>query len=235
MKKTNLICTAIAVIALLSGCATTGTKGSGIKGKGSSVDTGKRVLIDYQGATFGSEIPEWVKLIGEGQYSEKILAKSMPSVEGKKVFVVINRGNKLNYIEQWADLVQVETEVAGIMERVAGKSVEAQMVGSDDEDLQETIDMYRTSLTNVRLTGLEKIASYWIKDKLVDDDGNTLETFYEYYAVWGMDQKIFENQLKEALKGIPETATEAAFLKAKVSADLMDSVSDGTTKDVYSK
>ncbi len=234
MKKLiGLLVLATSIFAFV-GCASTKTKGSGIKGQGSKVDTGKRVLIDYQGATFGSEIPEWVKLIGEGQYSEKVLSKSMPGVENKKVFVVTNRGNKLNYIEQWADLVKVETEVAGIMERVAGKSVEATMNGSDNEDLQETLNMYRVSLTNVRLTGLEKVASYWTKNKLVDDDGETIETFYEYYAVWGMDKKIFNNQLKEALKGIDETATEAAALKAKVTEDLIDTVTDGSVTDAYS-
>ena len=138
MKKILGMMVIVASFLAFVGCATTKTKGSGIKGKGSKVDTGKRVLIDYQGATFGSEIPEWVKLIGEGQYSEKVLSKSMPDVENKKMFVVTNRGNKLNYIEQWADLVKIETEVAGIMERVAGKSVEATMNGSDNEDLQET-------------------------------------------------------------------------------------------------
>ena len=86
----------------------------------------------------------------------------------------------------------------------------------------------------MRLSGLEKIASYWTKNKLVDDDGETIETFYEYYAVWGMDKKIFNNQLKEALKGIDETATEAAILKAKVTEDLLDSVTDGTVTDAFS-
>ena len=139
MKKILGMMVIVASFLAFVGCATTKTKGSRIKGQGSKVDTGKRVLIDYQGATFGSEIPEWVKLIGEGQYSEKVLSKSMPDVENKKMFVVTNRGNKLNYIEQWADLVKIETEVAGIMERVAGKSVEATMNGSDNEDLQETL------------------------------------------------------------------------------------------------
>ena len=88
MKKILGLLVLTASIFAFMGCATTKTKGSGIKGQGSKVDTGKRVLIDYQGATFGSEIPEWVKLIGEGQYSEKVLSKSMPDVENKKVFVV---------------------------------------------------------------------------------------------------------------------------------------------------
>ena len=134
MKKILGMMVIVASFLAFMGCATTKTKG-----QSSKVDTGKRVLIDYQGATFGSEIPEWVKLIGEGQYSEKVLSKSMPGVENKKVFVVTNRGNKLNYIEQWADLVKIETEVAGIMERVAGKSVEATMNCGDNEDLIDSV------------------------------------------------------------------------------------------------
>ena len=94
-------------------------------------------MIDYQGAVFGSEIPQWVKLINEGEKSEEVLSKYLPGVNGKKLFVVTNRGNNINYIEQWADLVQVETEVAGIMERVAGKSVEATMQGSDNKELKQ--------------------------------------------------------------------------------------------------
>lgn len=226
MKKLAGVLILTASFCAFTGCATTKTKGSGIKGQGSSIDTGKRVLIDYQGAVFGSEIPQWVKLINEGEKSEEVLSKYLPGVNGKKLFVVTNRGNNINYIEQWADLVQVETEVAGIMERVAGKSVEATMQGSDNKELKQTLNMYRESLTNVRLTGLEKVSSYWTKNKIVDDDGETLETFFEYYAIWGMDKKVFNNQLNEALKGIDETTTEVAYLKAKVRDDVTGSVSD---------
>lgn len=226
MKKTLYVLTVFALSAMLLGCKTTQTKGSGVKGKAAKVDTGKRVLVDYQGATFGTEIPEWVKLVGQGQYSTEALNPVMPGVAGKKVFVVTKRGNNLSYVEQWADLVTIETEVAGIMERVAGKAVEASMVGKDDEDLQETINMYRTSLTSVRLTGLEKIAGFWIKVNVLDSKKNVIESFYEYYSVWGMDKKIFNDQLKESMKHIDETTTESEFLKSKVTAELMDRVCD---------
>ena len=43
-----------------------------------------------------------------------------------------------------------------------------------------------------------------------------------------------KRKLKEALKGIDETATEAAYLKAKVTEDLIDSVTDGSFTDAYS-
>lgn len=226
MKKSVLCFTVLALSALLFGCKTTQTKGSGIKGKSAKVETGKRVIEDYQGATFGSEIPQWVKLISDGQYSTEVLNSVMPGVNGKKIFVVTNRGKNLSYVEQWADLVKVETEVAGIMERVAGKSVEAEMAGKDDADLQEAIKMYRTSLTSVRLTGLEKVANYWVKVNVLDSKKHVIDTFYEYYAVWGMDNKTFKAQLEQAMQGIDETVTESAYLKAKVTAEIMDKVAD---------
>ena len=226
MKKSILCLSILALSVLLFGCKTTKTKGSGIKGKSARVMTGKRIIEDYQGATFGSEIPEWVKLISDGQYSAEVLNPVMPGVNGKKVFVVTNRGNNLSYVEQWADLVKIETEVAGIMERVAGKSVEAEMNGSDDESLKEALNLYRVSLTSVRLTGLEKIATYWVKVSVLDNKKNVVDSFYEYYAVWGMDNKTFKSQLEQALEGVEETATEGAYLKAKVTADIMNTVCD---------
>lgn len=232
MKKSFTFFACLWGAALFMSCVTTRTSGSGIKGEKASVDTGKRVLIDYQGATFGKEIPEWVVKIGEGQYSEEVLAPAMPGIEGKKVFVSVNRGKKLDFVKQWTDLVDIETEVAGIMERIAGKSVKANMIGSDDDDLQKTIDMYRNSLTNVRLTGLQKIASYWLKINIVDNKKNVSDSFYEYYSVWGIDKNIFDNQLKEALKIIDETTTEAATLKSKITVDLLGNVTDGTVTEV---
>lgn len=232
MKKSFTFFACLCGAALFMSCVTTRTSGSGIKGEKASVDTGKRVLIDYQGATFGKEIPEWVVKIGEGQYSEEVLAPAMPGIEGKKVFVSVNRGKKLDFVKQWTDLVDIETEVAGIMERIAGKSVKANMIGSDDDDLQKTIDMYRNSLTNVRLTGLQKIASYWLKINIVDNKKNVSDSFYEYYSVWGIDKNIFDNQLKEALKIIDETTTEAATLKSKITVDLLGNVTDGTVTEV---
>jgi len=227
MKKSLLCFVVVALSVMLFGCKTTMTKGSGIKGNKIKVDTGKRVLVDYQGATFGSEIPEWVKMIGEGQYSTEALNPVMPGVGGKKVFVVTKRGNNLSYVEQWADLVSIETEVAGIMERVAGKCVEAEMKGSDNDELQETLNMYRISMTDVRLSGLEKVASFWIKVNVLNSKKEVEESYYEYYAVWGMDKKLFDQQLKQAMKAIDETTTESQYLKAKVTAEILDKVADG--------
>ena len=239
MKRLILSLTvSIAIFSLLS-CATTKVSGSGIKGKSASVKTGKRVIVDYQGATLGKEIPEWVELLVEGQYSQPVLKSVMPNLENKKVFVTMGRGDNLNFVQTWSDLVDIETEVAGTLERVAGKAVEAEMKGKasakgkevDPTELERIINMYRASLVNVRFSGLERIASYWLETEVMD--GRKVQNdYFEYYAVWAMDEKLFDNQLKSAMSKIDETSTEAKELKTIVEAKLKDSIAVSNSEEI---
>lgn len=231
MKKIILALVTVASILLTVSCATTEVNGSGIKGKAPKVKIPKRELIAYKGDSLGGEIPMWVKLLNEGQYGQKILAKQMPDLEGKKAFVAIGRGDNLDFVKSWTDLVDIETEVAGAMERVAGKVVQAQMDGDSKSvgnsanltEVNKTLDMYRASLENVRISGLEKIADYWVQF-LVDDKSDKPNTYYEYYSVWAMDKDLFEKQLDKAFESIDETTTEAKELKELVSSKLKDSL-----------
>lgn len=233
------LCAILALTAI--GCATTSVKGSGIKGEGAKVKTGKRMIIDYQGATLGKEIPAWVEQLVEGQYSQKALSKVMPDLEGKKVFVTIGRGDNLDFVRNWVDLVDVETEVASSLERVAGKAVEAEMKGksastgkeASPTELEKNLNMYRDSLVNVRFSGLERIASYWTETQVFEDKKVT-DDYFEYYAVWAMDEKLYDRQLNEAMSKIDETTTEAKELKALVKAKLKESLAisnDDTVKE----
>lgn len=215
----------------LSACTTTKVAGSGMKGKTASVKTGKRIIIDYQGATLGKEIPEWVELLVEGQYSQPVLKSVMPNLEGKKVFVTMGRGDNLDFVQTWSDLVEIETEVGGTLERVAGKAVEAEMKGKasaqgkdvNATEMERIINMYRASLVNVRISGLERIASYWLETQVMDGK-KVQDDYYEYYAVWAMDEGLFDKQLKAAMAKIDETTTEAKELKSIVEAKLKNSI-----------
>ncbi|HAC32467.1 MAG TPA: hypothetical protein DCF70_07575 [Treponema sp.] len=228
MKKIILlICAAM----MMAGCTTTKTEGSGIKGKSASVKTGKRVIVDYQGATLGKEVPDWVVQLVEGQYSQQVLSKVMPGLEGKKVFVTLGRGDNLDFVQNWSDLVDIETEVAGTLERVAGKACESAMNGQskasgkqyEPSEITRTVNMYRASLVNVRLSGLEKIATYWLETQVIEDKKVTAD-YFEYYAVWAMDEKLFDMQLKQAMSKIDDTTTQSQELKSVVSSKLKQSV-----------
>ena len=147
----------------------------------------------------------------------------MPDLEGKKVFVTTGRGDNLDFVRNWVDLVDVETEVAGSLERVAGKAVEAEMKGKtaakgkeiSPTELERNLNMYRDSLVNVRISGLERIASYWTETQVLNGK-NIVDDYFEYYTVWVMDEELFNRQLEEAMSKIDETTTEAKVNNSRV-------------------
>ncbi|MBQ7158029.1 MAG: hypothetical protein IJS09_01200 [Treponema sp.] len=234
MKKVFGIAAALLTLALFASCKTTTVKGSGLKGDDPKLAVGKTAIIDYQGRELGGEIPLWVKELANGNYSESALSKIMPDVKGKKVFVTIGYGDNLDFVRQWTDLVDVETEVTSSLERVAVKAVEAEMVGSTAEsgtktvspaEIQKNQDMYRASLSSVRVTGLEKIAQYWILSQVVDGKNVVTEPKYSYYAVWGIEKNIYETHIDEAMKKINDTTTEGEMLKKLVREKLVEKLS----------
>lgn len=231
MKKSILILSVVTAL-VFAGCGTTKTvKGSGIKGNAAKVQKSYVTILDYQGASFGSEIPQWVVEIGNGNYSAEALTPILPGISGKKPFVVVARGDNLEYTRQWADLVDVENQVGDEMQRIVGKAVSAVQKGrakqvGDTKDatvLEQELNMYKQAVSAVELNGLEKIASYWIQ-KEVKPSKNSKESkiYYEYYAVWGMNKKLYDIQIQSALDGVEDNTDEGKALKETLSLKLQN-------------
>ena len=231
MKKSILILSVVTAL-VFAGCGTTKTvKGSGIKGNAAKVQKSYVTILDYQGASFGSEIPQWVVEIGNGNYSAEALLPILPGISGKKPFVVVARGDNLEYTRQWADLVDVENQVGDEMQRIVGKAVSAVQKGrakqvGDTKDatvLEQELNMYKQAVSAVELNGLEKIASYWIQ-KEVKPSKNSKESkvYYEYYAVWGMNKKLYDIQIQSALDGVEDNTDEGKALKETLSLKLQN-------------
>lgn len=230
MKKQilSLLCASIVTLGLI-GCATTSVKGSGIKGNSATVKKNYVQILDYQGASFGSEIPQWVVEIGNGNYSSEYLKSIMPGITGKKAFVTVARGDNLAFTQQWTDLVDIEVQVGDEMQRIVGKAVSASQKGrskqtgdsADPTKLEQELNMYKQAVSAVELNGLEKIASYWIQ-KEVKPTKNSKESkvYYEYYAIWGIKENLYNAQLKTAMDSIEDNTDEGKALKAALSKKL---------------
>ena len=236
MKKFLAFASAVTLaVSLLSCGSTKSVTESKYKGNEPDMKALKRQIVDYQGAEFGSPVPQWVVDLSAGQYSESALSKTMPDLKGKKIFVTIANGDNLEFVRQWTDLVQVETEVASSLGRGAANAVEARMSGSgaqegtevtEKQSMEQTLNMYRTSLSSVRFSGLEKTAQYWTLSQKIDAKKNPVgEPYYTYYAVWTMEKDLFDKQLDTAIKNIDETSTEAKELKAIVRQKLSEELS----------
>ena len=226
MKKIIFVLAAVSAV-LLSSCGTTKVSGSGIKGNVAKVQKNYVTIVDYQGASFGSEIPQWVVALADGNYSAEYLSSVMPGISDKKPFVVIARGDNFEFTRQWADLVDVEVQVGDEMQRIVGKAVSAAMSGasgqlgvtSDPTAVDRKLNMYKQAVSAVELNGLEKIASYWILKQVQTKDS---VPYYEYYAVWGMSKKLYDIQIQNAMSSIEDNTDEGKALKETLSLQLQN-------------
>ena len=184
----------------------------------------------------------WKKLeIGNGNYSSEYLKSIMPGIAGKKAFVTLARGDNLAFTQQWTDLVDVEVQVGDEMQRIVGKAVSASQKGrskqegdsADATKLEQELNMYKQAVSAVELNGLEKIASYWIQ-KEVKPTKNSKESkvYYEYYAIWGMKENLYNAQLKSAMDSIEDNTDEGKALKAALSKKLQSMMITSNDEEV---
>ena len=244
MKKILTLAAAVmaASFTFMSCGSTKIVESSNIKAKDPKVATGKVVLDEWQGSELGGAVPQWVVELANGNYGEAALSKYMPEIKGKKTFVTIGYGDNLDFVRQWTDLVDVETEVASTLSRVAAKAVEAEMKGSGAKEGQSTVDptkteqamkMYRTSLTSVRFSGLEKTAQFWTLSHK-EAGKEKFDSKYSYYAVWSIDKELFDKQLESAMTNIDETSSEEKALKEMVRQKLATQLSVASNDEAVS-
>ena len=233
MYKTVSIFIAAALLFVIAGCGTTSSvKGSGIKGEKPVMAASRAKIIDYQGAAFGEEVPEWVIKVAEGEYSETALSTVMPALKGRKVFVTMADGDNLEFVKQWTDLVNIETQVGDTLQRIVGKvvtaseDVKAREMGkeADPTEVNRKLKLYKESVSTVEINGLEKTTDYWIEKQTGSKKKGNFKDVYEYYAVWSMDKKVYDAQLNAALDNVQDNTSEAETLKKTLKNKLNDLV-----------
>ncbi len=280
MKKTSLMAAAvISIAAIITGCGSTSTvTKSDFKGDAAVMAKTNKTIIDYQGATFGTPVPQWVISVAEGNYTVEALKKQIPGIEGKKPFVTLARGDNLDFVREWTNTTRIETVVGDEMQRIVGKAVSASQTGStkyvgDQQSatvLEQKLNMYKEAVSAVELNGLESITEYWVKVNLAPTDdeiaaaeasatreakkaGGSKEDiadrkaeimanyikenskkYYEYYAVWGMKQELYDIQIKKAMESVEDNTDEGKALKSSLSLKLqsmMISSNDSSVND----
>lgn len=194
MKKVNFIVLAAAIFSV--GCASTFAKEAKVKGK---IEVQR---LDWQGATTGRDIPEWVDYVVDGDSST--VAKEL-KIDPKqyKVFVVSGRGPNLEFIKTWTDNVDVVSEVSQTLSRVVSNDIRANSKGSE-ADLQRDIDTGLKVCNLIHLSGLEKKNQYWIKTRTAKKigakkDKDFEDPVYTYYVVYVMSLEAYNDAVSKAM------------------------------------
>ena len=198
-------------------------------------------IVDRPGMALGTDIPNWVEAVTEGD--NKQVAKSLKINEKEsQIFVFTNQGDNLEFLKTWSDQVDVQRQVANSFSMAVGQSANAVFQGSsgaDGTNVQRAIDQTVKALSAVEINGLLKAAQYWIQfrkpkqgvkvsNKSKDSD---FEYYYEYYVVFTMDRDIYDAQLEAALNGVEDNASETVLLKKALSENLRAPLIDRTRDD----
>lgn len=145
-----------------------------------------------------------------GEKNEKLILAFVAALSGLTFFGCASsskvsgseiKGNAAKIKESYVTIFDYQGASFGSeMQRVVGKAVSAsqkgrsKQVGDEKEatTLEQELNMYKQAVSAVELNGLEKIASCWIQ-KEVKESKNSKDSkiYYEYYAVWGMNQKLY--------------------------------------------
>ena len=192
MKKSMTGAAAAAVMAVLTGCASAPP---------AAKTESRPVTVDWQGAAYGTNIPEWTKAALEGDQAS---LGAMPEYSGKVVKIASNRGNELDLLRAWVSADAADALSRGISQSVTTNLGNTLSGNKDDESAivkltKQAIGIFSSNVIN----GFEKSREFWVKQR--NPDG-TEE--YEYLVLYAISADTLALQIDQALGKI-DAATEA--------------------------
>ena len=181
-------------------------------------------LLDWQGRAVGSEIPDWVKAVGDNNKRKIIKELDLGDYQ---IWVFMARGKNLEFLETWTDKVELQSNVAQSISSEIGRATQATMEADqnlEETQINQTITDITTVLSNVRVNGLEKFGSYWVKNGFANvkkpKKPEDYDVQYTYYTVWGVPKASFKKQIENAVKGVPNNTADDELLMKLITRSI---------------
>lgn len=184
------------------------------------------VQLDWQGRDAGIQIPDWTKAVAEN--NKRKIVKEF-DLDDYMVWVFNARGTNLDFLETWTDKVELQSNVAQSISAEIGRATQATMQAEqnlNETKINQAITDVTTVLSNVRVNGLERFGSYWIKSGIAKSGVKKIKTeddcdiTYAYYTVWGIPKKAFKSQLDAAMQNLPENTAQDPLLMKMIVASI---------------
>lgn len=214
MKKNVLLGAAVMALVLLASCGTTSNKP-----KGAVYSADRPEIFDWQGQALGREPPKWVDAVIDGD--KAAVKKELKLDKDTQLFLVSRDGENLDFLKTWADQVDARAEVANSLKTTIAQTVQTELTAQniDKETVQRKADMYSAQATNISLSGLQKINSYWIKTRRLHTGVNKAKSDSDYdykttyMVVFGIDSDVYSNQLAAAMDDVEDNDEATSFLR----------------------
>lgn len=206
----KFVLSAFVLVFLFSSCQSTSN---------AAVTVSKRVereMIDWKGASIGSEIPSWVVDAVDQNYKA---ISQLPQFENKLIFFAEDQGKNLDMLKSWVNNFNVQGAFSKSVSNFVISKFGGEQAGSKNDETSESFLKEITSTySKTEINGLSKELDYWVKTRYIDNDKKTSEDIYQYFVVYAIDKNELKLQLDRAL-GLVEAKEESQKkLKVEVSA-----------------
>ncbi|MGP1432097.1 MAG: hypothetical protein ACTTI6_10820 [Treponema sp.] len=191
MKKTMnaLICAVFMVLAgsalLVSSCTTT-------SGAQAAPMAPRPQVVDWQGAAYGTEIPEWARIILQGDAVDKI--QKMSEFSSKYIKFASARGQDVDLLKSWAAADAADTLSRSITQNVTSELGTAIKGNKDDAATVKIAEQAIGIFSSNKISGFEKSREFWVK--MQQSSG---KTEFEYVVLYTIDKDNFQEQIDTAL------------------------------------
>ncbi|MGP1457744.1 MAG: hypothetical protein ACTTKL_00305 [Treponema sp.] len=149
-------------------------------------------IIDWQGAAYGTEIPEWARIILQGDEVDKI--QKMPEFSKKYVKFASARGQDVDLLKTWAAADAADTISRSITQSVTSELGTAVSGNKDDEATVKMAEQAIGIFASNKLSGFEKSREFWVQQQ-----NTSGKTQFEYVVLYSIDKDNFQEQIDRAL------------------------------------
>lgn len=183
-------------------------------------------FTDWQSASTGGSIPEWVEAVLNSD-SEDTIRELLKKPKGYRIWALNNQGENLDALKMLTDNFDIQTMVASSISQNVAQDAERILIAEGATDkakiAEQSAAVASMVTTNLTLNGLERVTGYWTKYYMADKKGNAVEgesgkERYSYIVVMGMEGERFNAQLDAAMQKIEKNTAEDEYLRKLSSA-----------------
>lgn len=178
-------------------------------------------LTDWQSASTGGNVPEWVNAVLEAD-SEDTVRSLLKKPKGYRIWTLDNQGENLDALKALTDNFDIQARVASSISQNVAQDAEriqkAEGATNEAKITEQAAAVASMVTTNLTLNGLERVTGYWTKYYMADKKGNPVagergKEKYHYIVIMGMEGDRFNSQLDAAMKKIEENSSEDEYLR----------------------
>ena len=149
-------------------------------------------VVDWQGAAYGTEIPEWARIILQGDEVDKI--QKMSEFSKKYVKFASARGQDVDLLKAWAAADAADTISRSITQNVTSELGTAIKGNKDDAATVKIAEQAIGIFASNKISGFEKSREFWLKMRQ-----SSGKTEFEYIVLYAIDKDNFQDQIDAAL------------------------------------